>query len=316
MIYLAILEITDKCNLHCKHCYSKFENDSTISLSDFENVIIQLLKNGCSTLRISGGEPTLIGDIIFEYAKISLKYIDRIEITTNGTNTNIFKDSRWNLFSNIQISLDGTEKIHDKIRGKNNYRKSLSSIEKLLSLMNNVSVMMTVGRHNIFEVEKINNLLKQFDVPLFIERITGIGRANPNEELTPDEIKNFFKLIKRLNIKTTDPLYVFFDDRKREYLHTNKVIGGCSAGVSAICINSKLDVLPCPRLRIKCGNLKEISLNEILQSPIMESIRDRDQLQGECGKCDERWICGGCRASAFASYNDYLAQDPGCFKQH
>ena len=313
MIYLSIIEIINNCNLRCKHCYNKFDNDQTISLENFEKISDKLSQYGCSTIRISGGEPTLLGDTLFEYAQISLNYVEHIEITTNGTIQSLISDSRWSIFSNIQISLDGTENIHDKIRGRNTYKKAFDSIIKLKSLGNNVSVMMTVGRYNLYVVGELYQILQKNGVPLYIERITGTGRANPNEELTIDEVKYLFDMIHSFNIKTTDPLYVFYDDEKRGYLYNNSVIGGCSAGFTAICIDSNLNVFPCPRLRINCGNLKESELSEILQSEVIVSLRDRDQLKGKCGKCSERWICGGCRASAFTVDQNYLSEDIGCF---
>jgi MoaA/NifB/PqqE/SkfB family radical SAM enzyme len=47
----------------------------------------------------------------------------------------------------------------------------------------------------------------------------------------------------------------------------------------------------------------------------MDSLRDRDNLKGRCGHCTYKYICGGCRARAYAYYGDYLAPDPGCIRE-
>jgi hypothetical protein len=36
------------------------------------------------------------------------------------------------------------------------------------------------------------------------------------------------------------------------------------------------------------------------------------QLGGKCGACEYRSVCGGCRARAFATSGDVLAEDPSC----
>jgi MoaA/NifB/PqqE/SkfB family radical SAM enzyme len=64
------------------------------------------------------------------------------------------------------------------------------------------------------------------------------------------------------------------------------------------------------------GDLRKQSLKEIwLNSKVMNDLRDRDKLEGRCGHCEYKYICGGCRARAYAYYRDYLAPDPGCVRE-
>jgi len=41
-------------------------------------------------------------------------------------------------------------------------------------------------------------------------------------------------------------------------------------------------------------------------------MRDRKAFSGNCGRCTERSVCGGCRARAYAYFGDLQACDPGC----
>ena len=41
-------------------------------------------------------------------------------------------------------------------------------------------------------------------------------------------------------------------------------------------------------------------------------LRDTDKLEGKCGVCEYRPICGGSRARAYAGTGNYLASDPSC----
>ena len=38
----------------------------------------------------------------------------------------------------------------------------------------------------------------------------------------------------------------------------------------------------------------------------------KSNLKGECGKCDYRELCGGCRQKAYYYNGDLLAEDPTC----
>ena len=51
-----------------------------------------------------------------------------------------------------------------------------------------------------------------------------------------------------------------------------------------------------------------------LNNDVLLKLRNRALLKGECGKCDSKYICGGCRARAFDNTRDILAQDCDCLK--
>ena len=69
-IELAVIEITNSCNLKCKHCYGHFDKKKSMELSEFESIVKQLYDLGCTKIVISGGEPLIVGDKIYEYSKI------------------------------------------------------------------------------------------------------------------------------------------------------------------------------------------------------------------------------------------------------
>ena len=89
-------------------------------------------------------------------------------------------------------------------------------------------------------------------------------------------------------------------------------IGGCGAGRLYCGMEPNGDIEPCVFLPIKLGNIREKSLTEIWRnSPILKKIRDRDSFK-ECGECPYKYVCGGCRARAYAYYNDVQGPDPSC----
>jgi radical SAM protein with 4Fe4S-binding SPASM domain len=76
------------------------------------------------------------------------------------------------------------------------------------------------------------------------------------------------------------------------------------------------DVYPSGFLPLRVGNVRMTPLADIYRSaPLMRRLRDPDALQGKCGVCEFRRLCGGSRARAFAVGGDPLAEDPLCLYQ-
>ena len=72
----------------------------------------------------------------------------------------------------------------------------------------------------------------------------------------------------------------------------------------------------CPQ-RLSCRSLRATcacdSLTEIYRnSPVLTSLRDTSNLQGKCGACEFKEICGGSRARAYAVTGNMFAEDPCC----
>jgi radical SAM protein with 4Fe4S-binding SPASM domain len=86
---------------------------------------------------------------------------------------------------------------------------------------------------------------------------------------------------------------------------------------AGFCFVSHLgEVGGCGYLPLLAGNVRERPLVEIYRtSPLFRSIRDPNLLQGRCGCCEYRVLCGGCRARALAATGNYLDEEPFCTYQ-
>jgi radical SAM protein with 4Fe4S-binding SPASM domain len=93
----------------------------------------------------------------------------------------------------------------------------------------------------------------------------------------------------------------------RNYAH-----GSCPAGKYYCRITPEGDVTPCPYMPVSAGNLRRASFGDLWRSaPVFDDLRE-PKLGGRCGACEFSKICGGCRCRAYATYGDYLAEDPAC----
>jgi len=94
-------------------------------------------------------------------------------------------------------------------------------------------------------------------------------------------------------------------------------IGGCGAGRFYLSLEPNGDIYPCVffphKEAMKVGNLFKDNFEEIWRhSKLFWKIRDKDKLKENCGSCQYRYTCGGCRARAYNYFGDVLAPDPGC----
>jgi len=96
-------------------------------------------------------------------------------------------------------------------------------------------------------------------------------------------------------------------------------IGGCGAGRFYLSLEPNGDIYPCVFFphneAMRVGNLFKDDFEEIWRnSKLFWKIRDKDKLKENCGSCQYRYTCGGCRARAYNYFNDVLAPDPGCVR--
>jgi hypothetical protein len=119
-------DIINICNLHCTHCYwwlnrKNNENDG-LSSEEWRKIIRNTFKkHRIPIVTLVGGEPTMRPDIIQVFCKEMPR---RVCVVTNAT----YPLKRFNNLYFYWVSIDGTERIHDSIRGKGTYAKTKQNI--------------------------------------------------------------------------------------------------------------------------------------------------------------------------------------------
>jgi radical SAM protein with 4Fe4S-binding SPASM domain len=72
-------------------------------------------------------------------------------------------------------------------------------------------------------------------------------------------------------------------------------------------------VHPSGHMPILCGIYPLQNVVRIYQdSPVFRKLRDANCLEGKCGRCEFRHVCGGSRARAYAATDNPFAEDPAC----
>jgi radical SAM protein with 4Fe4S-binding SPASM domain len=190
----------------------------------------------------------------------------------------------------------------------------------------------TVTRQNLAELAGIHALAERLSASahhIFLLVPTGRGKYISEDGISPEEYEqtlNWFydrREKTAMQLKATCAPHYYRILRQRAALEgktvTFKTHGldavsrGCLAGTGFCFVSHTGTVQPCGFLDLSCGNVTKTPFDRIWrESGVFLSLRDHDRLTGKCGRCEYRRVCGGCRARAYESTGDYLAEEPLC----
>jgi MoaA/NifB/PqqE/SkfB family radical SAM enzyme len=150
--YNAEFDVTDNCNLRCKHCYH-FQSKEDIKTQDlptsiWEKRFNELYKSGIRAVLLVGGEPALRIDVLM----LADKTFPLVYVITNGT-IRIPEEFNHRLF----VSIDGLQKTNDAIRGNGVFSRVL----KNYSGDKRVIINMTLTTGNYMELEDVVKLAEE-----------------------------------------------------------------------------------------------------------------------------------------------------------
>ncbi len=203
------LELTYKCNQRCLHCYNNSasnnaEYDSMLTLEDWKNVCYQLADIGIVQAIISGGEPFVFGDEIFELMDILHKAKVKFVVISNGMLINEkriekLKKYRYDWF---QISMDGASpETHNIMRGVESWHLAVNATYLLKKAEIPFAIAHAVTKVNYHELEEMVELAYHLGAKkLVISPYEVVGRAILNNEklqLTEDEFVNVYKVLQK-----------------------------------------------------------------------------------------------------------------------
>jgi len=171
-------DIINVCNLHCSHCYwwkTRRNELDELSPGDWKEIIKQTFKkHRVYVVTLVGGEPMMRQDIIKVFCDEMPR---RICVVTNGT----YPLVRFDKLYFYWVSLDGTEQVHDSIRGKGSYAKTKKNILDYISgparngkpAWKDIWITMTINSLNYTTIEDlidewkdtINKIGFQFHTP-------------------------------------------------------------------------------------------------------------------------------------------------------
>lgn len=332
-----VWEVTGACNLRCIHCHATSGRAAADELTTDEGkkLIDMLAANGeFRTLIYTGGEPLVRPDI-FTLLKHSREAGLANIIATNGTMIDeemAFKLKDHGVVCNA-ISIDAADPaVHDFVRNKpGSFELALRAIEATKKAGILLQINTTAMEYNMPHLSGLIDFADRQDAGIMLMyQLVAVGRGEKIEKATLKKNANrqLSELIaeKQRTLSTiiepvAGPQYwPFILEKKgiRDGLMlklAGQVFHGCAAGRGFVYIKANGDVWPCPFVEINAGNIRDLGFDKIYRdAPVFRNLRNREKLlQGVCGDCHYKTVCGGCRGRAFAYSGDYLAEDPRCF---
>lgn len=290
--YKLNFAITSACNSRCKTCnvWQEFSNNprkikNDLTLLEIEKIFRNLPKS-IAWLALSGGEPFLRKDLteICQAAVKNIPNLGLISIPSNGLATDqIVKEIKKilslplkNLFLNF--SIDGPEKIHDKIRGlEGAFKTTWITYLKILGLSKtnpklHVNIETTVSKYNLNYLAKFFPKLTN-DGHKITVTIAHTGylyknyiKADDFTKLNHDseKLKGIIKIVKK-NLSFASPLDLiqrfYLDNILKYYQNPKKQPLPCIALKSSLAMDARGNITPCFMWGKILGNIRDFDYN-------------------------------------------------------
>jgi radical SAM protein with 4Fe4S-binding SPASM domain len=188
------LQITDRCNLRCRHCYIGDGLRQDLPLEKILKILKEFEEIQGLRLLLSGGEP-LLHPHFWEMNEVLRNYPFRSVLLSNGSliTEEIAKRLRVH---EVQVSLDGMKEGHGSIRGKGTFEKTVQSIDHLQEVNIQVSIATMIHRKNLHEFDSLASLIQSKNIGEWnVDLPCNVGRMEENRDLwvTPFEAGPFLQ---------------------------------------------------------------------------------------------------------------------------
>lgn len=336
---VAFYEVTQACDLVCRHCRAcaqprrhPAELDSEMS----KRLISQLAEfPKRPMLVITGGDPMKRGDL-FRLVEHGVAAGLHVALTPSATPL-VTRDAVCRLaaagLSRLALSLDGADAAtHDRFRGvEGSFSHTLDILGYARDAGLPLQINTTVTRWNVSQIDAFAALMADLDVVLWsVFFVVPVGRATLEDRIAPEEYEEVFERLlyhsrrQSFQIKTTEaPHYRRFllegnkcGPTDKRTADRGRLLVGTNDGKGILFVSHAGLIHPSGFLPIVCGVYPWNSVVDVYQrSPIFQAMRDADRLGGKCGVCEYRNICGGSRSRSYACTGDPLAAEPDCVYQ-
>jgi Fe-coproporphyrin III synthase len=331
-----IWNITNRCNLFCKHCYVAADfakAPAELSTQEAIDLVGQIGEAKVPLLFLTGGEPFLRPDL-YSILEKAQEYGIKVVMSTNGLLIDDAAADRLARYAvdYVAISLYGPEAFHDEYVGaKGSFLRTLENIGRLRKRGIKVGIKTTVTSatypffYDLVKVAKDlgSGLVYACDliasgraVPLREKRITNeqwleiadfivddvCGSPEGGLEYDIGAIPSLAMVIlRRLEERRVDT------EKGKARM---RIKSACPVGKGLMGINSEGFVLPCSFVQdYNVGNVRELGVRGAVERLF---ALGEAPVKGRCGTCASVNLCRGCRVKAFHDGGDILGEDPSC----
>ena len=331
----VVFFVTSVCNEKCRHCFywEELNQKGDLTLSQIERISVTM--PSITDLWLSGGEPFMRKDLpeILEmfYRHNEVRWVN---LPTNG----LFQERthRWidqvldrcqDLHIDLNISLDGFESTHEKIRGVPGcYKKTLDTLHSLPPLVEKYRRQLRVNMNTCLNAHNVDELIAfmkfvYYELPVdgqYLQLIRG-NPLDPSMKAVPTEkLKEVYDFARSLYERYAERLFaqsgwltggiakVFYAGtlalhnkiQLANYLQSTKWPMRCTAGETFCVIDYNGDVRAC-ELRGKLANLRDYDYDFSRLWADRLRLRELEQIASD-----------GCWCTHVCNIHDSLRYDP------
>lgn len=310
-LHYLFFELTDGCNLRCRHCGSSC-GDREASYLDTEKVKETISAAAALEPRVhivlTGGEPLLhpkFEEIVRHLARerIFWSLVTNAVLLTPDTASLLKKCGIYS----VSVSLDGDESEHDLLRqSPRAFMGALRGMELLKKHGIKLQITTVLTKRTISQLSRIEEIIKSTGaISWKLVNVEPIGRALSEEDLLLDreDIFRLFDFIreKRKSGAVKDDLDItygcshFLPLLYEEEVRTTPFI--CGAGIMIAGIRSNGDISACldieRRPELVQGNIYRDSFVSVWKNRFEYFRSDRTEASELCRSCPLRYECGG-----------------------
>lgn len=296
----CLIQLTERCNLHCEHCFVSAESrGDMMDFDKFKKLIIpQLVKSNVNKVTLTGGEPFVYPQLI-DVIKLLVDEDIEVSICTNATLiTKEFLqkiDEDKNIHFNV--SLDGfSSDSHGMFRGNNDpqvFKKIIRNIEMLgeRGVLN--GILVTPNKYaSIEEYEKICEFAKKNHAKyVLMNPLSEFGRGETNIKLAMENIqmREIRNLTKKYSDDEMDVIYIRFPNSEK------KPLSDCVAG-RIMYIFTNGDIAYCPYLVFAASDTGSLySRQDFIIGNIFEDDFDwEEKIRSYTLPLEDDEVCKGC----------------------
>lgn len=318
-------ELTRACGLACRHCRAEAQKGRDPAELDRAEVrsVLEALAQAKPTpvVVLTGGDPLERPDFfeILDDARGLGLHVDVAPSATPRLTEHVVRRLREHGVGAMSLSLDGSDAArHDALRGiPGCFDRTLEAAAFITGERFPLQINTLVTADTLSDLPAIHLRVAEMQAKrwsLFFLVTTGRGSLLP--QIDPTQAEELLAWL--ADIGPRSPFVVATTEApqfRRHLLKRRPQVPGAGIrdGNGILFISHRGEVLPSGFLPLSAGSVREDDPLKIYrESPLFVALRDTARLQGRCGRCEHRDVCGGSRGRAFADSGDPLGEDPLC----
>jgi radical SAM protein with 4Fe4S-binding SPASM domain len=301
------LELTERCNLRCVHCYAGSGpglEDGPMRTGDHLRVLREAAAAGCRQVQFNGGEALLDPDLPALVDEARALGYELIEVYSNATLLNAER-VRFLRARGVRVAVSfysHREEVHEAItQVPGSFRRTLEAIRALVQSGVPVRAGLIRMRLNQDDVEAAKDLLASLGVgreKIAVDDVRPAGRGC-GDSLVPGDGR-----VQLTSPPTGHAIELEVDGEP-----------GCRTCWSGrIAVAPSGEVFPCIFSReLPAGNVLRTPLPTVIEGSALQDLWSIDKAQiPVCRDCEFRYGCFDCRALAYKQTGQLRSKPPSC----